>query len=74
MEIRPEILERLLNESDERLWETIRRVGVMNNITLPMTPPSKEEMERLRGILKQGSINYDEAIGVLSRYKMGETP
>ena len=71
MEIRPEILERLLAESDERLWETIRRVGIMNNITLPASPPKAEEMEKLRGILKSGNINYEEALGILSKYKEG---
>ena len=34
MEIRPEVMERLLAEDDERLWETIRRIAVMNNISL----------------------------------------
>ena len=72
MEIRPEILERLLAESDERLWETIRRVGVMNNVSLPASPPPKAEMDQLRGILRAGSLNYEEAVGILSRYKEGE--
>ncbi len=74
MEIRPEILERLLHESDERLWETVRRVGVMNNVTLPSTPPPKAEMEQLRGILRAGSLSYEDALGILSRYKEGGAP
>ena len=74
MEIRPEILERLLNESDERLWETVRRVAVMNNITLPASPPPKAQMEQLRTILRAGSLKYEDAIGILSRYKEGGAP
>ena len=74
MEIRPEILERLLHESDERLWETIRRVGVMNHVSLPTSPPSKEEMARLRALLGSGSMNYEEAMRILSEYKGGKTP
>ena len=71
MEIRPEILERLLAESDGRLWETVRRVGVMNNVTLPSTPPPKAEMEKLRSILRTGSPSYEDALGILARYKEG---
>lgn len=74
MEIRPEILARLLGESDERLWEIIRRVGAMNNVTLPATPPPREEMARLRALLQSGSMNYEEALGILSRYTGGEKP
>ena len=74
MEIRPETLEKLLAESDERLWETIRKVGVMNNITLPLTPPSGEEMAKLRLILRSGGLNYEQALGVLDSYRKGEKP
>ena len=73
MEIRPEILAKLLSESDERLWETIRKIAVMNNIALPLTPPSHEEMEKLRGCLKNGTFGYDEAMQVLSEHRQGET-
>lgn len=72
MEIRPEVLERLLKEDDERLWETIRRVAIMNNITLPATPPAKDEMNKLRTIMQSGSMKYDDALALLSRYKEGK--
>ncbi len=71
MEIRPEMLEKLLSENDERLWELIRRVGAMNNITLPAGAPPSEEMARLRSVLKSGSLNYEDAIRVLDTYKKG---
>ena len=74
MEIRPEILERLLSESDERLWETVRKVAVMNNIALPLTPPSHADMEKLRGCLKSGTFGYDEAMKILSDHRQGEKP
>lgn len=72
MEIRPEILERLLAESDERLWETVRRVAVMNNITLPATPPAHGDMENLRACLKNGTFGYEEAMRILSNHRKGE--
>ena len=71
MEIRPEMLAKLLSENDERLWEIIRRVGVMNNITLPAKAPSCEEMTRLREVLKSTTLSYDDAMKVLSNFKQG---
>lgn len=74
MEIRPEMLERLLSESDDRLWETVRRVAVMNNIALPATPPTHGDMEKLRACLKTGTFGYDEAMRILSKHRKGEEP
>lgn len=71
MEIRPEMLAKLLSENDERLWELIRRVAVMNNITLPTKAPSSEEMARLREVLKSTSLSYDDAMKVLNNFKQG---
>ena len=74
MEIKPEMLEKILKEDNAHLWEIIRRVGAMNNIALPATPPPKEEMEKLRTLMKSGTLDYSEAVKVLSRYKRGENP
>lgn len=74
MEIRPEVLERLLSEDDGRLWETIRRVAVMNNITLPATPPSHADMEQLRTLLRNGTLGYEDAVRILRKNKEGDTP
>ena len=74
MEIRPEVMERLLAESDERLWETVRRVAVMNNISLPLTPPSHADMEKLRSSLKGGAFSYEEAMRILTSAQKGEKP
>ena len=74
MEIRPEVLERLLKEDDARLWETIRRVAIMNNITLPSVPPGKEDMEKLRALMKSGSLKYEDAVSLIARYKEAKKP
>ena len=73
MEIRPELLERILAESDEKLWETVRRIAEMNNITLPIAQPSHANMESLRAILRSGALGYDDALRILSSHK-GEKP
>ena len=74
MEIRPEVLERLLSEDDGHLWETVRRIAVMNNITLPATPPSHTEMEKLRALLRSGAIGYDDAMRILRKSGQGDAP
>lgn len=74
MEIKPEMLEKLLKEDNARLWEIIRRVAAMNSIALPATPPPKEEMEKLRALMQSGTIDYGEAVKILSRCKAGEKP
>ena len=74
MEIRPEVLERLLSEDDGRLWETVRKIAVMNNVTLPATPPSHADMEKLRALLRSGALGYDDAMRILRKSGQGDTP
>ena len=74
MEIRPEILERLLAEDDKSLWETVRKLAAMNNLSLPLTPPSHAEMEKLRALLRSGAIGYEDAVRILREKKQGEAP
>ena len=72
MEIRPEVLERLLSEDDGHFWETIRRVAVMNNITLPAKPPSHTDMEKLRALLRSGTLGYEDAVRILQKNRQGD--
>ena len=74
MEIRPEVMERLLSESDERLWETVRKLALMNNITLSLTPPPHADMEKLRAILRSGALDYEGAMRILANQRQGEKP
>ena len=74
MEIRPEVLERLLSEDDGHLWETVRRIAVMNNVTLPATPPSHADMEKLRALLRSGALGYDDAVRILRKNGQGDAP
>ena len=74
MEIRPEALERLLFEDDTRFWETIRRIAAMNNVTLPTTPPSHADMEKLRALLRSGALGYEDAVRILRKNGQGDAP
>lgn len=71
MDIKPEILERLLDESDERLWETVKRVAAMNNIALPERMPAAKDMEALRLLLRQGNLRYEDALTIIERQRKG---
>ena len=71
MEIKPEVMDRLLAEGDTALWETVRRIAVMNNIALPDKMPSEKDMEALRALLRSGSLRYEDAVEILARYRKG---
>ena len=72
MEIRPEILEKILDRSDEHLWEMIRKLGVMNGLSLPATPPSHAQMEQLRTHLRSGDFDYAQAERIVENAKKQE--
>ena len=71
MEIKPEIMNRLLSEDDGTLWETIRKIAAMNNISLPDTRPSEKSMAALRTMLKSGNLRYEEALHILEQHRKG---
>ena len=65
-------LERLLAQSDERLWQTISRIASMNGISLPSAAPPSSEMAKLRTLLASAeSTSYEDALKTLERYKKG---
>lgn len=71
MEIKPELMNRLLSEDDHTLWETIRRIAAMNNVALPEKCPSDKSMEAIKSMLKSGSMRYEDAVAILERYRKG---
>ena len=71
MEIRPDVLEKILSENDDQLWQLICRIGAMNNMDLSSVAPSREEMSHLRSVLKNGALNYEDAMKVLDKFKRG---
>lgn len=74
MDIKPEVLEKLLSQSDERLWEMIRKVGAMNGVSLSQSPPPKAEMDRLRQLLRSGALSKEQAMEILRKRNAGGAP
>ena len=63
-------LQRLLSESDEKLWQTICKIATLNGISLAAATPPKEEMAKLRTLLSgAGGISYEDALKTLENYK-----
>ena len=61
-------MKKLLAESDETLWQTVRRVAEQNGIHLPAGRPSPGDMARLRAILStRGPEDVSDAVEVLRR-------
>lgn len=57
---------------DAELWKTIVEIGRGHGFTLPEKAPPHEELEKLRGIVKDGSkMNVASALRLLNKYKGG---
>ena len=57
---------------DAELWKTIVDIGRGHGFTLPEKAPPHEELEKLRGIVKDGSkMNVASALRLLNKYKGG---
>lgn len=70
MQVDPTVLHKLLERSDEQLWQTIVKIGAQSGIAINQTPPPKEEMERLRTILSgAGSADYAQALALVEKYR-----
>ena len=66
-------LERLLSQSDERLWQMITKIAAINGISLSASPPPKEEMAKLRSLLSSAeSADYEKALKTVELYKRKE--
>ena len=63
-------MKKLLGESDEALWQTIRAIAEQNGIRLPAGRPSPGDMARLRAILAtRGPGDVKDAAEILRRAK-----
>lgn len=57
---------------DAELWKMIVEIGRGHGFTLPEKAPPHEELEKLRGIVKDGSkMNVASALRLLNKYKGG---
>ena len=63
-------LNRLLSQSDERLWQMICKIGALNGISISEAMPPKEEMTKLRALLSNAeNADYAQAIATIEQYK-----
>ena len=66
-------IDKLLTLSDTELWTTLKGIASMNGVTLPATPPSPAEMQKLRGIFKGGKgLSLEKAQEIVNEYKKGK--
>jgi hypothetical protein len=73
MQFDSEALNRLLSQSDDKLWQLICKIGAMNGISLCESPPSAEEMKRLRAMLAgAGKADYNQALEMVKKYRARE--
>lgn len=57
---------------DDQLWQKIVEIGKGHGFTLPTATPPHEELEKLRGIAKDGSkLNIVGAMKLINKYKGG---
>ena len=69
MKIDKEKLAALAALPDDKLWGEVVRVAATHGIKLSATPPSAEEMERLRGAIRGGArLNLTEAVRIVNDY------
>ena len=57
MQLDPNTVNRLLSQSDEKLWSAIRMIASQNGLSLPSTTPPSEDMSRLRSAIAGISDN-----------------
>ena len=48
MQLDPNTVNRLVSQSDDKLWSAIRMIATQNGVSLPATTPPAEDMRRLR--------------------------
>ena len=55
---------------DDELWRMIVEIGKSHGFILPDKTPPHEELEKLRGIARDGAkMNVASAMRILSKYK-----
>ena len=69
MKIDKERLASFASLPDDKLWAEVTRLAASHGLKLSETPPSHEEMERLRGAIRGGAkINLTEAVRLVNEY------
>lgn len=70
MRIDKDKLNELVELSDDELWKKVVEIGSTHGFTLPTKTPAHEELEKLRGIVRDGSrMNMVSAMKLLNKYR-----
>ncbi len=70
MKFDPRAMEALLRLDDRSLWEKIGAIAAASGISLSKNPPTHEELERLREMMRGGGGgNVAEAMATIARYR-----
>ena len=70
MKIDKEKLQRLSEKSDEELWSVINEMAKKHGYDLPKAAPTREEMNKIRDILKSADkLNMRDAAKLVQEYK-----
>ena len=63
-------LNELVGLSDDELWKKVVEIGRGHGFSLPEKTPAHEELEKLRGIVRDGTkMNIATAMKLLTRYR-----
>ena len=63
-------LESMISLPDDELWRAVVDIGKSHGFTLPEKTPPHEELEKLRGLARDGSkMNVLGAFKMLNKYK-----
>ena len=62
-------LEALAALPDDRLWDEVIKIASGFGYSLPKNPPSHEELEKMRDIVRGDKINPSEALRLVNQYK-----
>lgn len=65
-----EKLNELISLPDDELWRTVVMIGKTHGFTLPSKTPPHDELEKLRGIARDGAkMNVAGALKILNKYR-----
>jgi hypothetical protein len=63
-------LNELVALPDDELWKKIVEIGKSHGFSLPAKTPDHTELEKLRGVVRDGGrINVGSAMKILSKYR-----
>ena len=70
MKLDREKLTNMISLPDDELWRVVVEIGKTHGFTLPSKTPPHDELEKLRGIARDGAkMNVAGALKILNKYR-----